>query len=178
MACFHEAAHLLQGTAAHHEAGAGAHHRIPGAAHRFDPAVEALLIRQQPGLHRQVAHHRIGIEEVLGRLHKGHLGIQQQADGALEKVLLGHEVGIENGHQLALAQGQTGVEVAGLGVAALGPVVVTAAVALGQGCHLRAGRRHRAARAGGGDSCSWLQARRQRSSTGRGSPQVGISTST
>ena len=133
----HKAADLVEGRAAHHKAGAGAHHRPPGAAHRLDPAVEALLIRQQPALQAKVAHHRIGIETVLGRLHQRHLGLQQQTDGALEKVLLGHEIGIEHRHQLPLAQGQAGVEIAGLGMEPLGSVVVAAAVGRGQGSHLR-----------------------------------------
>ena len=49
---------------------------------------------------------------------------------------LGHEVGVEYGHQVAAPQGQAGVEVAGLGMQPLGPVVVAAAVGSGERCHL------------------------------------------
>ena len=87
-------------------------------------------------LQLQVAQHRIGVHEALGGLHQGHGRIQQQADGAIEEVALGHEVGVEYGHQVAAPQGQAGVEVAGLGMQPLGPVVVAAAVGSGERCHL------------------------------------------
>ena len=69
-------------------------------------------------------------------MHQAHSRVEQQPDGAVEEMLLGHEVGIEHRHEVAGAQGQAGVEIAGFGMQPLGPVVVAAAMGRGEGCHL------------------------------------------
>lgn len=124
--------HLLQGVAPHHEGSAGADHRIEVLAGGLDPAVEALLIRQQPALQAQVAHHRIGIHVALGGLHEPHGRITEQAGRAAQEGPQRHDIGIEHRHQIALAVAQSVVEVARLGMGVVLPGEIAAAEALAE----------------------------------------------
>ena len=132
----YEATHLIEGASAHEKSGAGADHGSPAVPHRFDPAVKALLIRQQPRFHPQVAHYRICIDERLRGLQQRHVGLLQKADAELQEAVLRDEVRIEHRHQLAMTATEAGIEIARLGMPPFASMPVAAAQSLGQLPHL------------------------------------------
>ena len=60
------------------------------------------------------------VEEGLGALHDGHLGVGEVAEGALQQLRARHVIGVERDQELRVDVGQGVVEVAGLGVQARG----------------------------------------------------------
>nr|WP_254781418.1 hypothetical protein [Modestobacter sp. DSM 44400] len=80
----------------------------------------------------------LGVVEVLRRLHQRDAVVPEVGQRAGEEVRLGDVVGIEDGDQLGLHQGQRVVEVAGLGVVVLAAGDVPCAEGVGHLGHLRA----------------------------------------
>ena len=133
----HESTHLLKGLASGQEGGACAHHGPPAVPDGLDPAVETFFIGEHPLLHAEIAHHRIGIDEVLRCLQKTQPRILEEPDAALQKMVLRDEIGIEHRHQIAAADPESVIEIPRFGMAAVGPMPVGTAQSLGQVLHLR-----------------------------------------
>ena len=132
-----EATHIQQGPATHHERRAGTNHGIQPLTHRFDPAVETLLVREQPALEPQVADHGVGVHVGLRGLHQADCGVCKTADRTAEKRLHRHHIGIEYGEKLALQLRQHMVEVPRFGMVVLEALPVTTAESSAERLQLR-----------------------------------------
>ncbi|MCY1211993.1 hypothetical protein D9M72_237180 [compost metagenome] len=129
-----EPAGLGDRVAPHDERGAHAERRIDRVLGRLQHVEEhALLVDPAVG-GAQVVLDGVGVVIELRRLHQPHAAVLEQAEHAVDDLALRREVGVEHederrvGH--ARGQAQAVVEVAGLGVAVVGPPRVMHAAAL------------------------------------------------
>ncbi len=128
-----ESPQLLEGRPPEQPSGARKEGAPGGVPAGLDgPEEQVLLVAYLPlkekGLLKDVR-----VVEVMRALHEGHPGLLEEAHQVPEECPYGHMVYIQDGHQLTPGPLQGIVQVAGLSVAPLGPVVPVAAQALGQG---------------------------------------------
>ena len=98
---------------------------------------EIALLVGPDARHRQIGLQRVGIDEVLRRLHDADVVLAKQAERPAQELRHRHEVGIENADEVGRL-GQAGdvaqpvVDVAGLGMGVVGPCQIARAQALAQ----------------------------------------------
>ena len=123
------AADQLQRRSPDHAVGAATESGVPGvAAGQHAIEEEALLIGEQ-ARRAEIELHRIRIEEALGRLHDADARVGEEAERAIEKIPVRHEVGIEDRDELTVGQLKGMVDVAGFGVAVVGAPEIAHALA-------------------------------------------------
>ncbi len=111
----------IDGLAPQYRAGAAEKRRVPQIVAVLHQAVEQLAFVGVAAEHLQVAFERIGREEVVRGLHQRQFRVAQEpAAGDLQERTHRQVVAVEDGHQLAIDQGQGVVEIAGLGMAVIG----------------------------------------------------------
>ncbi|MDT4850786.1 hypothetical protein FQZ97_849460 [compost metagenome] len=135
-----ETADVVQGFAAQHRAGAAEEGGVPQVVAVLDQPVEQLALVGLAAEGPQVVLEGVGGEEVVRRLHQGHLRVlEEPADGHLQEGPHRDVVAVEHRHQVAVQAFQGMVQVARLGA----PVVVAVDVAdpdlLGELAELLAG---------------------------------------
>lgn len=89
---------------------------VEGIAAWLKSAEEKLLLILESVIQAEVARDRIFIEEVLGSLNHGDLGIAKEADGALDEIPAGNEIGVEADDEFTRGERKGMVEIAGLGM--------------------------------------------------------------
>ena len=115
-----KAADLAQRVKADDRRGAAAERDPPGIARGLDLVEKEPLFVGVGPAEAKVVLDRVGVEEMLRRLHQPDLGVVKQRQRPLDKALVRHEIGVQDRHEIggrfALGQAAQGVvDVAGLG---------------------------------------------------------------
>ncbi len=128
-----DAADLEQRLAANQRRGAAPVGGAVAVLAGTDDAVEERLLVAAD----HVVLDRVVVEEVVRALHQRHALVVEVTDHRVERVGHRHVVGVEHQHQLSVCAPQRRVDVARLGVGAVGPGQVAGACHLRQLLHLR-----------------------------------------
>ncbi|MNO28061.1 hypothetical protein D3C76_179470 [compost metagenome] len=112
----------FQRSAAQHGTRAAEKRRVPHIVAVLDQAVEQLPFVGAAAERAEVALERVRREEMVRCLHQRQFSVlEEPAHGQLQEGAHRHMVAVEDGDQLAVGDAQRMVEVAGLGMLAVGP---------------------------------------------------------